>query len=151
MLAIFRIIKVFKDFILYSKFLAIAKKESQDSPMWAKLRLRIDLLGRIYTVVNLPPEVTMSRDFPADAKPAYVFEEMKPTNDYLTKLRLHELLVPTMSPIKNTGGNSYLFVYHFFFRNFTWLWLIRFFAELFLIYFIYTKWDVILNFISNTF
>jgi hypothetical protein len=31
---------------------------------WEKFKLRVDWIGRIYTVVNLPPEVIYSPDAP---------------------------------------------------------------------------------------
>jgi hypothetical protein len=73
-----RLLSVLKDLKLYSDFISITKKESIDSPEWNKLKLRRDWFGRIYTVVNLPPEVTQSRDFPVEARPAWVFEEIRP-------------------------------------------------------------------------
>jgi hypothetical protein len=66
----FRIFKVLKEIRLYREYLKVIKKESLDSPEWSKLRLRRDWFGRIYTVFNLPPEVTKSPDFPKYARPA---------------------------------------------------------------------------------
>ena len=65
-----RIFKVIKELGLYREYLSEIKKQSLDSPEWGKLRLRRDWFGRIYTVVNLPPEVTQSPDFPKYARPS---------------------------------------------------------------------------------
>jgi hypothetical protein len=143
LLAIFRIFKVLKELRTYSQYRSIIKKESQDSPNWLKLRLRYDWIGRVYTVVNLPPEVTMSRDFPVDARPAYVFEEIKPVNEYLTKLNLQEILTPVLKPIPETNGDSYLVIYYYFFRQISWIWVIRFFLEIICSVLIYANWEYI--------
>ena len=150
-LAILRLPKIIKDIILYSKYCQIVKLESQNSPVWAKLKLRLDWFKRIYTIVNLPPEVTMSRDFPVASRPAYVFEEMHPANDYLTKLNLQELIVPSMRPVKHTNDESYLYYYSFLFRNFTWWWLIRFIGEIITIIYLYRNWTPITEFIIGMF
>jgi hypothetical protein len=105
--------------------------------------LRYDWIGRVYTVVNLPPEVTMSRDFPVDARPAYVFEEIKPVNEYLTKLNLQEILTPVLKPIPETNGDSYLVIYYYFFRQISWIWVIRFFLEIICSVLIYANWEYI--------
>ena len=78
-----RIFKVIKELGLYREYLSEIKKQSLDSPEWGKLRLRRDWFGRIYTVVNLPPEVTQSPDFPKYARPSFVFDKTKPINEYL--------------------------------------------------------------------
>jgi hypothetical protein len=148
LLAIFRIFKVLKELRTYSQYRGIIRKESQDSPEWLKLKLRYDWIGRVYTVVNLPPEVTMSRDFPVDARPAYVFEDIKPVNEYLTRLNLQEVLTPVLKPIPETNGDSYLVIYYYFFRHVSWIWILRFFGELFLLSLLYFKWDYVISVFS---
>ena len=61
-------------------------KNNMNSIEWNKFKLRADWIGRIYTVVNLPPEVIYSPDTPEEIRPAYVIEESKPLNEYLTGL-----------------------------------------------------------------
>jgi len=112
------------------------------------LRLRHDWLGRIYTVVNLPPEVTQSRDFPVDARPAYVFEEIKSVNDYLTKLNLQEIITPVLKPLPETNGDSYLVIYYFFFRHLSWLWILRFLLEVTAITFVFLKLELIITYLG---
>lgn len=119
-----------------------------NSPLWTRLRLRHDWLGRIYTVVNLPPEVTQSRDFPVDARPAYVFEEIKSVNDYLTKLNLQEIITPVLKPLPETNGDSYLVIYYFFFRHLSWLWILRFLLEVTAITFVFLKLELIITYLG---
>lgn len=143
----FRLFKVLKEIKLYREYLKVIRKESLDAPEWAKLRLRKDWFGRIYTVFNLPPEVTMSPDFPKHARPAFVFDQIKPINEYLTKLRLQELITPLLNPIENTDEESFLVVYSFVFRQISILWILRFIAEVVLIVLAVNNWGAILQFL----
>lgn len=140
-----KIFGVLKDLKLYSDYLTVIKKESLSSPQWGKFKLRKDWFGRIYTVVNLPPEVTQSRDFPEEARPAFVFEEIRPINEYLTKLNLHELIAPLLKPISETNGDSFLVVYYFVFRELSWVWIVRFALEVYLLTLAFQNWDSILT------
>jgi hypothetical protein len=140
-----KIVKVIKEILLYREYLKILNKESQDSPNWVKLKLRKDWFGRIYTVVNLPPEVTMSRDFPKESRPAFAFEMSKPINDYLTSLNLQEVVVPGMTPIKGTDDESFLIIYGFLFRHFSFVWLFIFSVQISLLMMIYAKWDFLVS------
>lgn len=136
----FRIFKVIKEILLYREYLRVIKKESQDSPEWAKLRLRKDWFGRVFTVVNLPPEVTKSPEFPKYARPSFVFDQIRPINDYLTRLRLQELIAPMINPVKGTDEESFLVIYTFAYKQLSWLWLFRFFGEIGLIILVYLNW-----------
>jgi len=137
----FRIFKVLKEISLYREYLKVIKKESLDSPEWSKLRLRKDWFGRIYTVFNLPPEVTKSPDFPKYARPAFVFDQIKPINEYLTKLRLQELIAPLMNPVEGTEEESFLVVYSFVFRQISILWMARLAVEITLIVWAVNHWN----------
>ena len=143
----FRIFKVLKEISLYREYLKVIKKESLDSPEWSKLRLRKDWFGRIYTVFNLPPEVTKSPDFPKYARPAFVFDQIKPINEYLTKLSLQELIAPLMNPVEGTEEESFLVVYSFVFRQISILWMARLAVEITLIAWTVNHWDWILYFL----
>lgn len=147
-IALFGLFNVLKELKIYSDYRSIIRKERLDSPLWLKFKLRYDWIGRIYTVVNLPPEVTMSRDFPADARPAFVFEEIKGVNDYLTKLNLQEVITPALQPIEETNGDSYLVIYYFFFRYLSWLWIIRFLIESFILFLLITNWSYVINYLG---
>ena len=143
-----RLLSVLKDLKLYSDFISITKKESIDSPEWNKLKLRRDWFGRIYTVVNLPPEVTQSRDFPVEARPAWVFEEIRPINEYLTRLNLQEIIAPLLRPLSEANGDSFLVIYYFVFREFSWMWIFRFLLEIFIFTYVYFNWSYLLGLLS---
>ena len=143
-----RLLSVLKDLKLYSDFISITKKESIDSPEWNKLKLRRDWFGRIYTVVNLPPEVTQSRDFPIEARPAWVFEEIRPINEYLTRLNLQEIIAPLLRPLPEANGDSFLVIYYFVFREFSGMWIFRFLLEIFIFAYVYFNWSYLLGLLS---
>jgi hypothetical protein len=97
-------------------------KKNRGTIEWEKFKLRVDWIGRIYTVVNLPPEVIYSPDSPEEIRPAYILEESRPLNEYLTSLNLQEIIIPKISPIPNSF--SYLMVYTPFFQRLSIRWII---------------------------
>jgi hypothetical protein len=97
-------------------------KNNENSIEWKKFKLRVDWVGRIYTVVNLPPEVIYSPDTPEEIRPAFVIEESKPLNEYLTSLNLHEIILPSINPIP--GSLSYLLTYTPYFQRLSLRWVI---------------------------
>lgn len=145
----FRIFKVIKEIKLYREYLREVRKESLDSPEWSRLKLRKDWIGRIYTVFNLPPEVTRSPDFPKYARPGFVFDQIKPINDYLTKLRLQELISPSITPIEGTDEESFLIIYSFVFRQISWMWILIVLAQFFVIGLIISNWSFIPQFLPS--
>jgi hypothetical protein len=132
----FRLYKVIKEIKLYREYRKIIRKEELDSPRWAKAKLRRDWIYRIYTVINLPPQVTESPDFPEESKPSFVISEIRPINEYLKYLNLQELLTMGIQPIEGTGNNSWLIVYQFLFRNLTWIWILSFLFQISLVVFL---------------
>jgi hypothetical protein len=118
----FKIFGVIRDVRNYFFLRKIIKREMINSPLWAKNNLRVDWIGRIYTVVNLPPEVTMSPDLPRELWPAYLVDQSKGLNEYLTSLNLHEIIIPEYKEIPES--TSYLLIYYPYFRNLTKWWII---------------------------
>ena len=119
--SIFKIFGVINDIKNYLYLRKITKKEMMDSPLWVKNNLRVDWIGRIYTVVNLPPEVTMSPDLPKELWPAYLIDQSKGLNEYLTSLNLHEIIIPEYKEIPDS--TSYWLVYYPYFRSLTKWWI----------------------------
>jgi hypothetical protein len=114
-------------------FLRRTIKKNQESIEWKKLNLRVDWINRIYTVVNLPPEVIYSPDSPEEIRPAYVLEESRPINQYLTSLNLQEIITPEIKPIP--GSISYLIIYNPYFQRLSLRWILyRIFLILVLIW-----------------
>lgn len=141
----FKLHRVIKEIALYREFTKQIKSEELNSPLWSRRNLRRDYLNRIYTVVNLPPEVLLSNDLPKEARPSFVLNEIKPINDYLKSLNLEEILTLWIDPVKGTNEESYLVVYQFVFREISWLWIFRFIIEVGVIGFAVIKWSWISN------
>ena len=144
-LAILKFFKVYRDVKVYRDYLKVIKKESGDSPIWTRKGMRIDWFGRIYTVVNLPPEVIFSADLPKEARPSFVMNEIKPINDYLKTIKIEELITLWIDPIKGTNDESYLVVYQYVFRELSWMWIFRFILEIGLILFAIANLSYIIN------
>lgn len=141
----FKLPRVLKEISLYREYAKQIRNEERSSPIWARKRLRIDRLNRIYTVINLPPEVLASTDLPKEARPSFVLSEIKPINDYLKSLNLEELLTLWMNPVEGTNEESYLVVYQFVFREISWMWIFRFICEISFITWLFIKWDWVSN------
>jgi hypothetical protein len=144
-LAILKFFKVYKDVKVYRDYLKIIKKEFNNSPIWTRKGLRIDWFGRIYTVVNLPPEVLFSADLPREARPSFVVNEIKPINEYFKTINIVELITLWIDPVKGTNEESYLVVYQYIFRELSWIWILRFVAEIALIIFVILNRSHIIN------
>jgi len=135
-----RLLKVIKEINLYREYLKTVKEKSEESPFWDRMKLRVDWVGRVYTVINLPQQVIQSPDLPKEARPSFVMNEIKPINEYFKSLNLEELMTLSMEAVKGTNDESYLIVYQYVFRNLTILWILRFLAELTIIVFAFVKW-----------
>ena len=99
----FKLPRVLKEISLYREYTKQIRAEELNSPLWSRRNLRRDYLNRMYTVINLPPEVLMSNDLPKEARPSFVLNEIKPINDYLKSLNLEELLTVWIEPVKGTN------------------------------------------------
>ena len=135
-----KILKIIQEIKLYLEFVRIVKREKNSSQFWLRKNLRVDRLNRIYTVVNLPPQVTMATDLPKNVRPSFVVTEIKPINEYFKSLNLEELLTMWIKPVEGTNDESYLVVYQFLFRNITWLWILRILCEISLVLLIVYNW-----------
>jgi len=144
-LAILKLFSVLKDIKIYREYVKIIDKEAKDSYIWSRRKLRKDWFGRIYTVINLPPEVIFSNDLPKEARPSFVMSEIKPINDYLKSLNLEEILTLYMNPVKDTNDESYLVVYQYVFRELSWIWIFRFLIEVIAIILIVANWSWIIS------
>jgi hypothetical protein len=142
----FRIIKVIKELLIYRDFIKSVKNDMKLSPIWTRKNLRVDRISRIYTVINLPPEVIFSNDLPVESRPSFVLSEIKPINDHFRSLGLEELMTLWMEPVKKTNNEAYLVVYQFIFREISWMWIFRFIIELVLIGLFLFNWDKIISY-----
>jgi len=129
-------------------FLKKTIKKERNTITWQKFNLRSDWIGRIYTVVNLPPEVTLSPDAPEEIRPAYVLEEIRPINEYLTSLNLHEIIMPEFKPLE--GTDSYLVIYYPVFQRFSLTWIFTRIFGIVLLWWLQMKFSIFTFLISKT-
>lgn len=124
-----RFFRIVREMLLFREYLKQISNEEKNSVVFQKFNLRVDWVGRLYTVINLPKEVTESPNLPKDSRPAFVLEDIKPINDYIKSIQLEELVTLVFKPISGTNDDSFLIIYTFLFREFTWRWI---FSMLFL-------------------
>ena len=67
--------------------------------------MRVDWLGRIYTVVNMPEEVQTNQEM---IQQGWVISQLKPMNDILLQIGLADYSYPTISRIP--GSVSFLVI-----------------------------------------
>jgi len=94
-------------------------RKNKNTPTWQSFKLRVDWVGRIYTVINLRKEDTGDDDM---VKKARLMEQMMPINKYLKTLDLHEIMFPA---IEQKSDRSFLVVYSPLFDKFTILYFFR--------------------------
>lgn len=93
--------RFFKEALYFRKFYKAAKSIE---PELAKEGLRVDWLGRIYTVLNLKEEAMQQ---PEVVQQSMVFQSLKPANDILMKYGLSNEAFPM---IKKISGRSFLVI-----------------------------------------
>lgn len=91
--------KELRIFYVYRKATYSIKKELES------INMRVDWLGRVYTVINLPEEMINQQDL---VKQAWVLKQLREVNDVMLKYGLSDISYPEISPIK--GENAYLLV-----------------------------------------
>jgi len=95
------IVNLFKEI---NDWFYIRKKAKQNLKLLHENKLRVDYIGRIYTVINVPEE--LFNDTPS--RENYVFQKLREFDDILIKLKINELIYPTIEIIPES--NSYLLV-----------------------------------------
>jgi hypothetical protein len=113
-----RIFLAYREIVNFFYIKRTAKRESKTAT-WQSFALRVDWVGRIYTVLNLRKEDIGDEDL---VKRTKLLEKMVPINKYLSSLDLSEIVFPAMEQVSD---RSYLVVYSPIFKNFTLLYAIR--------------------------
>lgn len=96
--------KLYKDIKLWRKFAKISKASRS---ILEEYDLRVDRIGRIYTVVNLPEDVANGNEYMHEA---WVLQNLAPYNKALEKIGLAGYVFPEMSKIEEPGTAAYLLV-----------------------------------------
>lgn len=97
-------INLLKDIKIWYKFQKIAKENKK---LLAKYNLRVDYLGRIYTVINLPEELQGGNEYIHET---FVLQNLKPFTDVLLKIGIADYSYPEISKINEPGVYAYLVI-----------------------------------------
>lgn len=90
------------DFNIWRKYRKIARNAKKDLE---KNNMRVDYLGRIYTVINMPEEVINNQEL---VQQGWVIQQLGPMNNVLLQIGLNDYAYPDI--IKIPSANSYLIV-----------------------------------------
>jgi hypothetical protein len=90
--------KLYKEIRLWYIFRKVAKANEE---FLASNNLRVDWIGRIYTVLNMPPEVLAS---PEIAQEGWVFQQLPKMTKVLMEMGIAEAAFPSMEKIEGTDG-----------------------------------------------
>jgi len=96
--------RLLKDIRLWRKFAKVAK---QSREKLKESNLRVDNIGRIYTVINLPEEVVQGNEYMHEA---WVLKNLGPYNKALEEIGLAGYAYPEMERIQEPGSAAYLLV-----------------------------------------
>jgi hypothetical protein len=140
---IFRILKEINNWIF---LLRQVRRHSKTEP-WLKQKypLRVNWIGSIYTVINLPPEVFNSE--PIYEKP-YVIEETKSINSYLASINLAEIIHLEAEKINKPETEAYLVKYSPRFEELTWGWIIKWSSIIGILFYLQKKFDYISHIVN---
>lgn len=82
----------------------IRKTAKANIKLLAENNVRVDYLGRMYTVINVPD--TLMKDQPS--RENFIYAEMRKIDDILIKMRVNELVFPSIEMIPDS--TAYLLV-----------------------------------------
>ena len=97
-------IDLYKDIRTWITFSRVAKENRK---FLEEHKMRVDKLGRIYSVLNLPPEVDINNDYMCQG---WVIQNLKPFTEVLLKIGLADFAYPEISKIETPGAAAYLVV-----------------------------------------
>jgi len=92
----------FIDLKIWRRYRKIVRK---DEAMLTKNGMRVDWLGRVYTVINMPEEVVNNQEM---IQQGWVIQQLGPMNEILMKLGVNDYAYPDIMKVPNS--NSYLVV-----------------------------------------
>jgi hypothetical protein len=85
---------------------ALNEPEIKDRFKKFKYEMRVDRIGRIYTVINVPDDLLIYEN--RDMVWPWVLDELRIIDDLLMECRLNDLVYPEVIPIE--GAPSYLII-----------------------------------------
>ena len=92
----------FVDLKIWRKYRKIVRA---DQELLQQNNMRVDWLGRVYTIINMPEEVINNQEM---IQQGWVIQQLGPLNEILMKLGVNDYAYPEISKVPNS--NSYLIV-----------------------------------------
>lgn len=96
------LIELYQDIKVWRRYYKITKKNSK---LLSENGLRVDMLGRIYTVVNVTEEASQLPNIEM-----WVLQQLNPYNKVLLELGIADYSFPEVSKIDEPGSDAYLVV-----------------------------------------
>lgn len=92
----------FEDFRIWRRY---RKAVRGDEELLLQSGMRVDWLGRVYTVINMPEEVIKNQEM---VQQGWVLSQLGPLNEALMKVGVSDYAYPEISKVP--GADSYLIV-----------------------------------------
>jgi hypothetical protein len=142
-------IRLFKELRMWYRFARITKSQRT---YLEENNMRVDWLGRIYTVINMPEEIANNQQ---RVQEGWVISQLKPMNTVMDKIGVADVIFPEMERIPEPGTAAFLIAMYpnfeeISFWKFIWniilytgiYWLIKIIIKL-------VPWAPVWEFISN--
>lgn len=104
--ALYPFLHWFRFFQEFRIWLLFMNKTKSNRELLEKDELRVDWIGRVYGVVNVPDEVLGAAE---EIQQAYVLKEMGRFGRVMTELNLSNIVYPQMQEIKGSGAYLVIF------------------------------------------
>ena len=95
-------IRLFKELRMWYRFARITKSQRT---YLEENNMRVDWLGRIYTVINMPEEVANNQQ---RVQEGWVLSQLQPMNAVMDKVGVADVVFPEMSRIPEQGTAAFL-------------------------------------------
>lgn len=95
-------VRLIREIRLWIRFSRITKAQRE---YLNENNMRVDWLGRIYTVINMPEEIANNQQ---RVQEGWVISQLQPMNKILDKVGVADVIFPEMSRIPEEGTAAYL-------------------------------------------
>lgn len=101
--------KLYKDLKLMWRYGKIAKENRE---ILEEYGMRVDWIGRIYTVINIPVDLHKNMSSNEYMQEAWVLQQLKTYTQALLKIGLADYTYPELRKIDEPGSMAYLVIMH---------------------------------------
>lgn len=142
-------VRLVREIMLWIRFARITKSQQE---YLNENNMRVDWLGRIYTVINMPEEIANNQQV---VQEGWVLSQLQPMNAILDKVGVADVIFPEMSKIPENGTAAYLIAMYPEFTDISlwkFLWNLILYTGFYFIIKVIIKlipWTPIYEFISN--